>query len=652
MGDRKESVGDLKEMMAVNFLEYASYVILDRAIPHIADGLKPVQRRILYILFKIHDGRLHKVMNVAGQVMALHPHGDAPIVDALVNLANKEYLLDRQGNFGNPMTGDPSAAARYIETRLSPLAREALFNPDITELVPSYDGRNNEPVTLPSKIPLLLMQGAEGIAVGMSTRIFPHNFCELLKAEIAILEGKEFSLIPDFRTGGLIDASEYDCGRGRVKLRARIEIADTKTVVIKEICYGTTTESLIHSIEDAAKKGKIKIDSIDDFTTEKIHIEVHLPRGCYAEELIEQLYAFTDCEISLSSQIVVIKDQAPIETTVNVVLRDHVERLKGYLRMELEIERRRLQEKIFEKTLERLFIENRLYKLIEEIRDYARIHEVIQTSLEPFFPQLLRIPTVDDRERLLSIPIRKISRYDLEKNLEEMEALRGSLREVEQNLVEFIPFVIAYIQRLLDTYGKDYPRRTKVREIELIDKKSVARKNVRVFFKLDEGYVGTKVTGGDKLDCTDFDKLLLLFDNGSFKVIPVPEKQFVPLGKEQLIYVGIAGEEKTFSCVYSELKTNVFFAKRFEIKRFQLDRLYRYTPEGCRVDFLSTESEISGQLHLIPRPRVRINKIAFHFDDILVKGVQAIGKRLSPYEGKRVKCVPASPKAEGENGGE
>jgi len=330
---------DLKQIMRHHYLKYASYVILDRAIPHVIDGLKPVQRRILHTLWRMHDGKLHKVANVAGQAMAYHPHGDAPIVDALVNMSNKGYLLDQQGNFGNIYTGDPPAAARYIETKLSPLATETLFNPDLTETIPSYDGRHQEPVCLPAKIPVVLMQGASGIAVGMSTNILPHNFRELLEAEIAILEDREFQVLPDFPTGGVMDASQYDKGKGRVKLRAKIEIRDLKTIVITEVCYGTTTESLIHSIDEAAKRGKIKIESIHDYTSDKVEIEIKLPRGHYAEDLINALYAYTECEVSISPQIIVIKDDLPWETNVDEILHLHVDLLKGYLKKELEIEK-------------------------------------------------------------------------------------------------------------------------------------------------------------------------------------------------------------------------------------------------------------------------------------------------------------------------
>src|SRR5580700_11150995 len=375
---------DLKTQMKAHFTKYASYVILDRAIPHVIDGLKPVQRRILETLRRQNDDKLHKVANIVGQSMQFHPHGDAPIYEALVNLANKGYLLDKQGNFGNPCTGYPSAAARYIETRLTSLARETLFNPDITEIVASYDGRNHEPVTLPAKIPLLLMQGAEGIAVGMSTRILPHHFTELLEAQIAYLEGRPFKIYPDFPTGGVMDKSQYDKGQGKVKLRAKIEIKDPKTVVIREICYGTTTESLIRSIDEAAKKGKIKIEAINDYTAQEIEIEIKLPRGQYAEEVLDALYAFTECETTLGSQVVVIKDGLPWETDVHEILSYNAEKLMEFLRRELEIERNRLLERLFYKTLEQIFIGERIYKKIETVKTLEEIDQVLETAFKPY----------------------------------------------------------------------------------------------------------------------------------------------------------------------------------------------------------------------------------------------------------------------------
>lgn len=570
---------DIKQIMRHHYIKYASYVILDRAIPNVIDGLKPVQRRILYTLWLMHDGKLHKVANAAGQTMMLHPHGDAPITEALVNLANKGYLLDKQGNFGNLFTGDPAAASRYIETRLTSLAKETMFNPDITATIHSYDGRHKEPVTLPAKIPIVLLQGADGIAVGMATHIFPHNFSELLEAEIAILEGRPFVLLPDFPTGGIMDTSQYDKGKGKVKLRAKIEIRDPKTLVIKEVCYGTTTEGLIRSIDEAAKKGKIKIESIQDYTAENVEIEIKMSRGHYAEDLLDALYAFTECEVSLTSQVIVIRDNYPWETDVDEILRYHVEKLQEYLRRELEIEAENLKEKIFEKSLEQIFIENRLYKLIEDIDVYEKIHGVIAESLLPFRSILLREPTFDDRERLLNIPIRRISRFDIAKNQEEIAAHQVQLEKVEKDLKNIKKVAVRYLQHLLKKYAKDYPRRTEIQEIREVDKRAIATKNVSVGFDPESGFIGTKVPSDAKIECTNFDKLLIMFKEGSYTVINIPEKQYILHGGSPVVYLGIA-DKKTVISIAFRSSSHLAFAKRFIIEKFILDKPYRFMGAG------------------------------------------------------------------------
>lgn len=633
---------DLKYQMKDYFLQYASYVILDRAIPNVIDGLKPVQRRILETLYRMHDEKLHKVANVVGQTMQFHPHGDAPIYEALVNLSNKGFLLDQQGNFGNIFTGDPSAAARYIETRLSELARETMFNPDLTDTVPSYDGRNQEPIVLPAKIPLLLMQGADGIAVGMATHILPHNFKELLEAEIAILEGEEFSIIPDFPTGGFLDAANYDKGKGKVKLRAKIEITDPKTLVIREICYGTTTESLIKSIDEAAKRGKIKIDSINDYTASKVEIEIKLPRGQYAEEVIQALYLFTECEVALSSQVIVIKDNRPWETDVHEILKLHAEKLVTYHKRELEIERDRILEKIFYKTLEQIFIENRLYKKIETVKTLEGIHEAIADSLKPFHKQLIRVPTEQDREKLLQIPIRRISRFDIDKNQEEIAKLEEMLAEVERHLKGVKRYTINYIKKLIQKYGKEYPRKTQVKAIEEVDKRAVATKQIKVGFDPQGGFIGTKVTGPVQIECTNFDKLLLMFKDGTYQVINIPEKQYVNGDGKKIIYVGVADKKTVLNVVYKQTDTNQCYAKRFIIDKFILDKPYTYLDEKTQLEYLTTDVDPVVELQFIPKQKQKVNNIEFPLKDVLVKGVQAKGIRMATQQVKKV--VPLAPK--------
>lgn len=627
---------DLKTLMKDNYLQYASYVIQDRAIPHIIDGLKPVQRRILHTLYSMHDGKMHKVANVAGQTMAFHPHGDAPINEAIVNLANKGYLLDRQGNFGNLYTGDPAAAPRYIEARLSPLAMETLFNPDLTETIPSYDGRKNEPTCLPAKIPLLLLQGAEGIAVGMATKILPHNFVELLEAEIAILEGKSYKLVPDFPTGGILDATEYAAGRGKVKLRAKIDIADPKTLVIKEICYGTTTESLIHSIDEAAKKGKIKIESINDFTAENVEIEIKLPRGVYAENVIDALYAYTECEISLNSQIVVIKDNLPYEADVHEILAYNVEKLQQFLKRELEIEAERLLEKVFQRTLEQIFIENRLYKKIENVASYEKIHDTIAESLKPYHKQLSRTPTYDDREKLLAIPIRRISRFDIDKNQEAIKECQARLEEIDKDIRRIKQFTIRYLRHILKKYGDEYPRKTVIGSIEEVDRRAIEERVVKVGVDFTEGYVGTSIASETAIECSNYDKLLVMNKDGTYSVINIPEKQYVQHEGGKIAYIGVADKKTVISVVYRDMKTKYAFAKRFVVSQFILEKEYRYVPEGTQVDFLTTQPEAVVNVQFVPKKRQKVDEVTFACTSVAVKGVAAKGIRIANKEVKKV----------------
>lgn len=622
------SMDDLKELMKDHFLKYSSYVILDRAIPNVVDGLKPVQRRILEILFRQNDDKLHKVANIVGQSMQLHPHGDAPIYEALISLANKGFCLDRQGNFGNIFTGDPAAAARYIETRLSPLAKETLFNPDITEKIPSYDGRNFEPVTLPAKIPLLLMQGADGIAVGMATHILPHNFAELLEAQIAYLQGKNFKIFPDFPTGGIMDKSQYDKGQGKVKIRAKIEIKDPKTLIIREICYGTTTESLIRSIDEAAKKGKIKIEGITDYTAKNVEIEIRLPRGQYAEEILDALYTFTECEVALSSQIIVIKDGLPWETDVHEILAYNTDQLVGFLKKELELEKEFLIEKIFYKTLERIFIENRIYKKIEPIKTLEGIHETLQSSFKPYRKKLVREPTIDDFEKLLQIPIRRISQFDINKNKEEIELNEKLLSDVEKHLKNVKKYTIDYIKKLLDKFGADFPRKTRFKAIEEIDRRAIETKEIKIGVDLEGGFVGTKVSGDTKFTCTNFDKLQVFDREGNYRVIHIPEKQYF----DHLIWAGVVDKKTIVNVVYKNKKTGHVWGKRFIVEKFILDKAYRYIDEDCDLLYFSTKLNDKIELQF---PNKKMKKIV-RLDEIPLKGVQTRGIRLSDQKVRKV----------------
>jgi topoisomerase-4 subunit A len=627
---------DLKELMRKQYIEYASYVVLQRAVPEAIDGLKPVQRRILHVLKLIHDGKMHKVANVVGQTMAFHPHGDAAISEALTNMAMKGFLMDMQGNFGNLFTGDPAAASRYIETRLSQMALDTMFNSDLTKMLPSYDGRNEEPVSLPAKIPLVLLQGVNGIAVGMSTNILPHNFVELIEAEIAILEGLPYSVLPDFPTGGIMDASEYSAGRGKVKLRAKLDITDPKTIVIREICHGTTTESLIRSIDEAAKRGKIKIDAINDYTSDKVEIEISLPRGHYAQDVVDALYAFTECEVSLSSQVLVIKDDKPWETDVDALLHYHVEKLQGYIKMELEIERDNLLQKIYDKTLEQIFIENRLYKKIENVNTYEKVHSTIEESLKPFHEQLQRIPSQEDRERLLSIQIRRISQYDMNKNRDDILALEKKLQEVLKDLKQVKKVTIRYLKDLLKKYGADFGRRTQIQQIEEIDRKAVATKNVKVVYDSQKGYIGLKVTGDYTIECTNYDKILVIYDNGVYFVSNIEDKKYIHHTGAKVVYVGVADKKTVFNIVYRDQKSRLCYAKRFVVSKFILDKEYRYFDEGVELQYFTTAAEIILDLRFVPKPKQKLSRGEFTFKDVLVKGVTAKGIRLSSRPVKTV----------------
>lgn len=619
---------DMKEQMRDHFLRYASYVILDRAIPELSDGLKPVQRRILHTLFKIYDHKFHKVANVVGQTMALHPHGDAPIYEALVTIANKGYLLDCQGNFGNLLTGDPAAAARYIETRLSKLAYETMFNPQLTTYVPSYDGRNEEPTMLPAKIPLLLMQGAEGIAVGMATKIFPHNFQELLQAQIDILKGKTTTIYPDFPTGGLMDVSEYDNGKGKVRLRCKIEEKSPKILVIKELCPSTTTESVIASIDEAAKKGKIKIESIHDYTAEHVEIEIHLPRGVYAADVIDQLYAFTDCEISLSSQMIVIADDSPKEITVTEALTYYTNRLQHYLTRELEIELAATKRLIFERTLERIFIEEKLYQLLEQLDQLEQVHPALSQAFSPFHKELNTTPTPQDFDLLLKIPIRRIAKFDIEKNRAECKALEEKEAATLRSLSDMTKFSIRYLENLLKRYGADFPRHTTIQNLDIVDRREMERREIDLGIDRKTGYVGTKVAGPERLSCTNFDKLLILLSDGSYKVVSITDRMYAAKANTTIVHCGIADKQQLFTCCYRDPTSGISFCKRFAVKQFILDREYRFIEEGKELLLLTTAPH-PFIVQLVPKHRQRLSALEIKPEEIPIHGVSAHGIRIS-----------------------
>ena len=641
--------GELHKLFDENFIDYTSYVIKERAIPDIADGLKPVQRRILQTLRNMDDGRFHKVANVVGDAMKLHPHGDASIFAALVNLANKDYLIDRQGNFGNIYTGDQASAARYIECRLSQLARETLFNKDLTEFEESYDGRMKEPVALPAKIPLLLMLGAEGIAVGMATKIMPHNFCELLQAQQNILQGEPFELYPDFPKGGLLDASGYDQGNGRLKCRARIEEKDEKTITIKEIPHGTTTESLIESIEKAARTGKIKIQSINDYTAEEVEIEIKLARGIYAADTIKALYAFSDCEISIVPNLTVIRDNSPCTLRVEEVLRYNTEKLVADLERELTIDLDRLKEKLHASLLEQIFIEERLYKEIEEVTTYEKVIKTVEKALEPYLDRLHRPVSREDIERLLEIRIKRISRYDLNQKKKEIKGLRSRIKEVENHLKDMVGFTIGYLDGLLTKYGPLYPRRTKLETFQEVEVREVALSNLLVGYDRDHGFLGTQVkTDPDySFSCSEYDRILLIDKTGWYKVINVTDKLFVG---HDLMWVGKVEEDLLFNLIYKEGKQNLSYVKRFRMPKFILEKEYRLFPEHrfSQIQLLSLGQGGRVKIYLTPSKRAKSNTMELDLNEFLVKGAGAIGKRISGRPVRRVAEMAAAAPTEAE----
>ena len=600
-------MSQLESLMKDHFIEYASYFILDRAIPELRDGLKPVQRRIMHTLFKMSDGRFHKVANVIGDTMKLHPHGDASIGDALVVLANKDYFIERQGNFGNLLTGHSAAAPRYIECRLTQLALDTMFHPALTEMVPSYDGRNEEPVVLPTKLPVILMTGAEGIAVGMATKILPHNLPEIWKAQIAVLQKKKFALYPDFAQGGLMDVSGYEDGAGKIEVRAKIESKDRKTVVIRELPFGTTTEGLISSIENSVQKGRVKISSIDDFTTDKVEIELSIARGSDAKEVIPQLYAYTDCSVSVSSNLNVIDNRKPVQMTVTAITLALTEALKDQLKRELEYDREQLIDRKHWLTLEQIFVEKRVYKDIENKKTSDAVRKAVWDGMQKHKKLFVRPMVDEDVLRLLEVRIRRISAYDIERNRKEIEDIDRKIKAIERKLKNMVKTTIDYLQGMLATYGEQYPRRTKITEIQAVDKRSVARQNLRLSFDKKSSFFGTEVRGDlFKLTVSEFEHVLGIGKDGTYRVMNAPEKVFFT---GPMIYGELFDPDRgtEFIVVYRD-KQKMAFAKKIKIEKFIRNREYRLIKDkGGRVDLLLSPDQL-GTVHLdfVPAKRQRL----------------------------------------------
>ncbi len=619
------------KMFNTNFLEYASYVIKDRAIPDLDDGLKPVQRRILHTLFSVDDGKFHKVANVVGHTMQYHPHGDASIYSALVVLANKDLFIEKQGNFGSLLTGDQASAARYIECRILPLAKRVLYRPEITEYVDSYDGRNKEPVSFPAKIPVILIQGAEGIAVGMSTKILPHNFVEVIEAVQHALRGEPFELYPDFQTGGLVDVSDYQDGLGKVLVRARVDASDPKRIVIRELPYGTTTESLIASIENAARKNKIRIAGIQDYTTDKVEIEIRLARNVHSEETLDALYAFTDCEVSISVHLLVIRNNKPVTMTVTEVIEYHAEKLVAILRAELKVDRKQLEDRLHARTLERIFVEERIYKKIESMKTQKGVLDAVKKGFEPFHEEIKREVTDDDVERLLKIPIRRISLYDIQKNRQEIEEIKGRLDEIKRHLGKIKDYAVSFLEGVLEGYGSLYPRRSKIGSFEKIDVKDVVQRDIPLMHDNTNGYLGTELKSGKKLfDVSPYDRVLVIRKSGVYSVIDVPEKLFVDKG---MLYCCPADKEElqdtVFSILYKDKKTDHIYLKRCRIEKYIIGKSYTIVPENTSVLALTTRDDVVFELKYKPKPRLKILEESFEVSDYPVKGIKAQGVRLT-----------------------
>ncbi len=628
------------------FLDYASYVILERAVPAMEDGLKPVQRRILHAMKEMDDGRFNKVANIIGQAMQYHPHGDASIGDALVNLGQKDLLIDTQGNWGDVRTGDDAAAARYIEARLSKFALDVAFNNKTTEWQLSYDGRKNEPVVLPMKFPLLLAQGADGIAVGLSTKILPHNFCELIEASIKTLRGKRFELLPDFQTGGMIDAANYNDGKrgGKVRVRALIEELDKKTLLIKDVPYGVTTTSLMESIVKANDQGKIKIKKVTDNTAAEVEIQVDLAPGISPDITIDALYAFTDCEVSISPNACVIVDNKPQFLTVTDLLKYSAEQTKELLKKELEIKLGELQEKWHYTSLEKIFFEEQIYKELEKKHEtWDKVIAAIDKAFVPFKKQLRRDITREDILKLTEKPVRRIYRLDIDELNQQIKGLEADIKQVKHDLENLVDYAVAYYENLLKKYGKGRERKTEIKPFEVIQIKQVAIANTKLYMNREDGFVGTSLKKDEFIcDCSDFDDVIVFTKRGLMKVVKVSDKAYI--GKD-IIHAAVFqknDERTTYNMIYADGKGGVSYAKRFNVTGITRDKEYDLTrgDEKSKVHYFTVnpngEAEVVKVL-LSPNCTARIKEFDFYFEELDIKGRSSMGNQVTKYPIKSVK---------------
>ena len=628
------------------FLDYASYVILERAVPNIEDGFKPVQRRIMHSMKRMDDGRYNKVANIVGHTMQFHPHGDASIGDALVQMGQKDLLVDTQGNWGNILTGDKAAAPRYIEARLSKFALDTVFNPKTTDWQLSYDGRNKEPITLPVKYPLLLAQGAEGIAVGLSSKILPHNFCEICDAAISYLHGQEFHLYPDFQTGGSIDVSKYNDGQrgGVLKVRAKIEKLDQKTLVIRELPYSKTVGTLIESITKAIEKGKIKAKRVDDLTSAQVEIQVHLMPGVSSDKTLDALYAFTDCEINISPNCCVISEQKPQFLTISDVLIHNVERTKDLIRQELEIRKNELLEQLHFQSLEKIFIEERIYKdrQFEQAPNIDKVCEHIDERLTPYYPSMIREVTKDDILKLLEIKMQRILKFNKEKADELMARLKAEIEEIDRDLANLTEVTANWFQFLKDKYGKEHPRLTEIRNFDTIEATKVAEANQKLYINRADGFIGTSLKKDEFVcNCSDIDDIIIFYKDGKYKVIRVAEKVFV--GKN-ILHVAVfkKNDSRTiYNVVYRDGKKGFYFMKRFNVTTMTRDKEYDLTQgtPGSKVMYFTAnpngEAEII-KVTLDPNPKIKKIFLDKDFSEIMIKGRTSKGNLLTKFSVHRI----------------
>ena len=628
------------------FIDYASYVILERAVPHLLDGLKPVQRRILHAMKKIDDGRLNKVANIVGYTMQYHPHGDASIGDALVQLGQKELLIDHQGNWGNIYTGDQAAAPRYIEARLSKFANEVLFNPKTTEWKASYDGRNKEPITLPVKFPLLLAQGVEGIAVGLASKILPHNFNEICDAAVSYLHGKEFELYPDFLTGGMVDVTKYNDGArgGSVKVRARINKIDNKTLAITEIPYGKTTTSVIESIIKASDKGKIKIRKVDDNTAKDVEILVYLAPGVSSDKTIDALYAFTDCETSISLNCCVIYDKKPHFLNISEILKRTTDNTLSLLRKELEIEKSELEEDLLFASLERIFIEERIYKDKEyensRSKDEACLH--IEKRIEPYKANFIREITKEDLYRLFEIKMLRILKFSSDKADEYIAGLKKQIEDINHKLSDMVGYTSEWFNMLKEKYGKAFPRKTEIRSFDTIEAAKVAEANERLYINREEGFIGTSLKKDEFIDnCSNLDDVIIFYKDGKYVITPVAEKKFV--GKN-IIHISIfkKNDKRTiYNAVYKNGKDGIHYIKRFFVTGITRDKVYDLTQgeKGSKVEYFTANPNGEAEvIKVLLRPNPKLRKVSFDkdFSEVSIKGRQAQGNLITKNDVQKI----------------